>query len=360
MRAYVIGAGIVGLTAAFELAERGAEVTVFDPAPARGASSVAGGMLAPICEVQFRQEPLYPLMLESRRLWPDLLERVRARTGLPTGYRDEGTLVVAADRADRAHLEDITRHQEAHGMAARRITLRQARHEEPTLSPRLAGAVAVASDTQVNPRAFTAALIDALHEMGVRILPRRVDRLTIAGDRVTEIDGRSIDGTVVLATGLGRVAGWQDRLRLRPVFGDVVIARPREPLLRRVVRGFVETRPVYLIPRDDGTLVVGASTREDGRDRAPLGAIRQLLDDAVRILPGIEDADFVEVCTGARPGTPDDLPYIGGIGRNLVVSTGYFRHGILLAALGAKATAALALGDNPPIDLAACDPMRFD
>lgn len=342
----VVGGGLVGLATAFRLAERGHNVTLLDPAPGSGATHHAGGMLAPVAEVVYRQDALFPLMLRSAELYPGLMADVAEHTGLPTGYRTEGTLVVAADRADATHLAELTDYQAAHGMSAERLPLRQARQLEPGLSPQLAGAVHIPGDHQVNPRMFAAALLDALANLGVEIIR----------EQATELPA----GQTILANGLGATALYPG-LQLRPVYGDILrlgVPEYLDPLLSRVVRGFVEDRPVYLIPRTDGTLAIGATSREDDRPTPRTSGVHDLLRDAIRLVPGVEECDFLGATTGARPGTPDDLPYLGRVSVDLIVSTGYFRHGILLTALAAEATLALVEGRDPGIDLSACEPNR--
>ena len=337
------------MTTALTLADRGHTVRVYDPAPASGASHHAGGMLAPTAEVVYKQDPLFPLMRASAEWYPDLIALTAKYTDLPTGYRTDGTLVVARDTADKTHLGELRDYQSRHGMAVDKLTVRQARKLEPALSPALAGAVAIGGDHQVQPRLFAQALIDACRSANVTFSPDRIESLdALDGDQV------------VVANGLGAsqlVAG----LDLRPVYGDVLHVRVPQhqyPLLTRVVRGFVEDRPVYLIPREDGTLTIGATTREDGRDQPQVQGIHQLMRDAIELVPALEECDFIEATAGARPGTPDDLPYLGRIDDRTVVSTGYFRHGILLAALGARCGADLVDRQTPAIDLSACDPRR--
>ena len=148
----VVGAGIVGLSTAFKLVDLGADpatVAVIDPAPVSGASFVAGGMLAPVAEVQYKQEPLYPLMVASKNLYDDLLQRLGEKTSLSTGHRTESTFVVGADRADARHLTELTEHQHGHGMEVQRLPLRQARKAEWGLSPQLSGVVEIPGDHQV-------------------------------------------------------------------------------------------------------------------------------------------------------------------------------------------------------------------
>lgn len=368
--ATVIGAGIIGLTTAFELQERGFAVTVIDPDPASGATHYAGGMLAPVAEVQYRQEPLFPLMLRSAQLYPSLIERVSQYTTADTGYRTEGTLVVAGDRADAHHLTDLSDYQQVNGMEVERLTVRQARRLEPALSPGIAGAVRIAGDHQVSPRLFAAALLDAVTNRGATLIRDKV-RALHGTDNVhtVECEGGTldVDGPVILANGLGaaQVDGWYNGphpLQLRPVYGEILrlsVPDYLHPMLSTVVRGFVEDRPVYLIPRSDGTLTLGATSHEDERRAPRLGSLFDLIRDGIEIVPGIEECGLLETSVGARPGTPDDLPYLGKVGDNLIISTGYFRHGILLAALGAQVGAELAAGhDVDDAELGACAPLR--
>lgn len=365
MKIAVVGAGIIGLSSALTLASRSHEVTVFDPDPMSGASHHAGGMLAPYAEVVYQQEALFPLMRESRRLYPELLALVDAHTQLPTGYRGEGTLVVAGDRADAQHLRELAEYQNERGMDVQQIPVSSARDMEPALSPRLSGAVAIHEDTQLFPRIFMRALKDAAEHLGVRFIDERVT--LIEGNTLTSTDSASSRSCVyqadqiVNAAGLqaGTLGHWSNHLR--PVYGDIIrvgVPEHMRPLCSRVIRAFVEDRPVYIIPRADHTIAIGATTREDGRAEPSAGGVYQLLSDAIRIVPGIEECDFIEATAGARPGTPDDLPYIGRVHEHQIVCSGFFRHGILLAALAAKVSADLVEGRPVHIDISACDPNR--
>ena len=355
----VVGAGIIGLSTALTLADRGCRVTVYDPDPASGASHHAGGMLAPASEVVYQQDPLFPLMRHSAARYPELIALCGKYSDLPTGYRTEGTLVVARDRADRDDLDDLLAYQTQIGMTAARITTRQARTLEPALSPAISAVVASEGDHQVQPRLFTRALIDACTKAGVEFIQRRIDDISSLEE-----------DQVLLSAGLGvaEIGGWFDHsppLKLRPVYGDILqlgVPAHLDPLVTHVIRGVVEGRPIYIIPRGDGTLTVGATSREDGRDTPQAQGVHQLLRDAIEILPGIEDCDFIEASAGARPGTPDDLPYLGRVSERVVISTGYFRHGILLAALAAQCGAGLVDTHEPhdpcPVNLDACHPLR--
>ncbi|APT92306.1 oxidoreductase [Corynebacterium phocae] len=360
----VIGSGIVGLASAFELQLAGHQVTIIDPSPISGATHHAGGMLAPAAEVVYKQDALFPLMRDSAALYPGLIARVEAHTDLPTGYDTAGTLVVGADRADAQHITQLREYQTSHGMEAEFITVSNARTLEPGLSPRLSGAASMPYDTQVSPRMFAAALADAASNLGATTV--REQALEVCGETVITSQNSHRAEKIVLAAGLGaaKISGWyegENPLQLRPVYGDILRLRVPahlRPLCSRVIRGFVEDRPVYIIPRVDNTIAIGATTREDGQPLPVVGGVYDLLRDAIRLVPGIEECPLLEATAGARPGTPDDLPYLGAVSENLIVSTGYFRHGILLSALAANSTLALVEGRKPTTNLSACSPYR--
>lgn len=355
MKVAVVGAGIIGLSTSLTLADHGHTVTVYDPAPASGATWHAGGMLAPAAEVVYQQDPLFPLMIAAGKWYPELIELIGKYTDSPTGYRTEGTLVVAKDRADKTHLEELQEYQQLHGMTTERITTREARKLEPALAPAISGAVHIPGDHQVRPRLIAAALQDACRNAGV----------TFVAEAVKDVNDVAAD-QVLLANGLGarETTGWfegANPLKLRPVYGDMVelrIPEHQRPLVERVIRGFVEDRPIYLIPREDGTLTIGATSREDDRPAPQAGGVLQLLRDASEVVPGIEECDIIETHVGARPGSPDDLPYLGRVNERVVVSTGYFRHGILLTGMGARCGAEIVEKREPSVDLEACNPLR--
>lgn len=369
--ALVIGGGIIGLATCFEFQDAGFEVTLIDPDPISGATHHAGGMLAPTAEVQYQQQALVPLMKESAQLYPDLIRRVTQYTDLPTGYRTEGTLLIGADRADAQHLTELIDYIKAEELDIETLTTRQARQLEPALSPRITKAAAIDGDHQLDPRLFARALFDAVRARGAQHVCDTVtavaesathQAVTLSSGALIEVESPDV---IVLAAGLGaaKITGWfegEHPLQLRPVYGDVLRVRVPEslqPLTTRVIRGFVEDRPIYVIPRADGTVTIGATSRED-QPHPRTSAIHDLLRDAIRVVPGLEETEFIEATCGARPGTPDDLPYLGQVHDNLIVSTGYFRHGILLAALGARTAVQLATGQQTSSAIAACDPFR--
>lgn len=393
----VVGAGVVGLAAAWELRRRGRSVAVVDPEPGAGASRAAAGMLAPVSEVQYQQEPLYPLMLASAAEYPAFVAALEEAADGSVGYRTTETLVCGVDAADRQALADLGEFQRRHGMTVEQLTLRAARSLEPALSPRLSSAFRIPDDHQVDPRRLVAGLLAALTAPGLPGAPGSAPAdggpARLVHDRAVALR-RCADGAVtgVRLAGGGLVSaaetvlapgtGLQDledlpgswRPPLRPVHGDIL--RTRVPagtpqLVERTVRGLVHGVPVYLVPRADGTVVIGATSREDDLAGASAGGVFRLLRDAQALVPGVADLELVEVMARARPGTPDDIPYLGRVRDpdgapvpGLVVSTGYFRHGVLLTPLAARLAAQLVAGETPSAGdaehLATTDPHRFD
>ncbi|WP_413335533.1 glycine oxidase ThiO [Brevibacterium sp. GP-SGM9] len=347
MHAIVVGAGIIGLSTAWFLRRSGAAVTIVDPAPISGATHAAAGMLAPAAEVAWGQSPLYPLMRASAELYPEFAAAVASATGHDLGHSYAETLVCAGDRADLASLRELTALQQANGFETTLLSGSTARELEPSLGPGVCGAVRIPGDHAIDPRRLSAALLSAVSD---HLVTQRVTGLVRSGQRTCGVDlgdgGRLEADQVVIAAGAGcnEIIG-APSLPLREVWGEVIRLRLPEsspPLLTRTVRGLVNARPIYVVPRPDGELVLGATSREDGRGGLNAGGVHRLLQDGERLVPGILDAEITDITTRARPGSPDDVPIIGRIDPGCVISTGYFRHGILLAPFGGRLTAELA------------------
>lgn len=373
MHVIVIGAGIIGLSAAWELTRRGDSVTIIDPAPGTGASHAAAGMLAPAAEVVWGQSPLFPLMRTSAALYPDFAAELASASGHDLGYSLAETLVCAGDRADLSALRELRDLQSSAGFDTALLTGSQARDLEAALSPGVSGAVQIPGDHAIDPRRVCAALLAVLEPSIIRTSVRS---LVVSDSRTVGVelaDGSEnaaaqieADQIVVAAGGSCNEITGVPALPLRSVFGEVIRLRaPAQlsPLLERTIRGLVNARPVYIVPRPDGELVLGATSREDGRPGTHAGGVHQLLRDAERLVPGILDCEITEITARARPGSPDDVPIIGRADPGCVISTGFFRHGILLAPFGARLTADLVRNESamwaPEGTLDSVSPSRF-
>jgi glycine oxidase len=363
----VIGAGVIGLSCAWRAAASGLRVTVLDPAPASGASWVAGGMLAPVTEAWPGEEELLELGEAAVRRWPGFAAELEAAAGQPAGLRTDGTVVAATGSGDRAELDTLADFLGRLGRDVERLSGRELRRLEPALGPDVRGGLSVPGDLAVDNRVLLAALRTAAERAGVRVVERAARAVVDDGTRVTGVrtDGGDVEAdTVLVAAGAhsGALHPALDGL-VRPVKGEIlrIAHRPGAfPPPRRTVRALVDGRPVYVVPRDDGGLVIGATQAELGFDtEVTVGGVRDLLRDAERILPGIAEYALVESAAGLRPGSPDNLPLIGALGPDgLLVATGHHRNGMLLAPVTADAVLALLRGDPVAGPVRAADPSR--
>jgi glycine oxidase len=367
--AIVVGTGAIGAAVAWRCAQRGLSVTTVDPDPARGAWHTAAGMLAPITELHYAEMPLLRLNLDSLARYPSFTAELSDATGLPTGYAECGTVEVAWDGADLATLRDLHAFGTGLGLKSSLLTGRELRSLEPALAAGLPGGLLAESDHQVDPRLLHTALRVAAGALGVRTMVGSAS-VDVQGDRAVGVvlaDGTRLGAdTVVLAAGAWsqQVAGLPAELAppVRPVKGQTLRLRlPGPPRMAHVVRGSVKGVPVYVLPRSNGEYVVGASSEEAGFDQAPrAGAVYELLRDAQSLLPELGEAVLAEVCTGLRPGSPDNAPLLGPSGLDgLVYATGHFRNGILLSPVTADGVAELITTGTLPEVLAPFAPSRF-
>ncbi|WP_104176721.1 glycine oxidase ThiO [Cryobacterium sp. Y50] len=364
----VIGAGIIGLGIAWTAAQSGRTVAVIDPAPASGATYAAAGMLAPVSELHYQEEDLLELTLASAALYPAFVKPLETSEA-STGYRLTRTITVGADAADRQALADLREVQLRHGLLVQPLTIREARSMEPLLGPQLSSAFNVEQDHQADPRLLAGRLESAIavtarndkwthnhsiRQNAVRLVHENHSDTTSRVTGVTLADGSSVNaGEVIVANGLaasqldGLPAGL--KLPLRSVYGDILRLRIPErlqPLLTATIRGLVRGLPVYLVPRSDGTLVIGATSREDGSAAVSAGGVHQLLRDAQVLVPAVAELELIETTARARPGTPDNAPLLGRVSRapglggrdiaGLIIATGFFRHGVLLTPIAAQ------------------------
>ena len=365
----VVGGGVIGLAIAWQAALRGLTVTVLDPAPGRGASHAAAGMLAPVTEVHYGEERLLRLNLASAQRYPTFAAELTEATGRDVGYRQTGTLAVATDADDRAVLADLHRFQLSLGLTVELLTSREARRLEPMLAPGIRSGLLVAGDHQVDNRLLAAALLAATVAVGVDVRTDRVAGIMTTAERATGVrlgNGDTLAaGTVVLAAGCWspQVAGVPTDVipPTRPVKGQIVRLRGPADFLGRNVRAVVGGTHLYLVPRADGDIVIGATTEEQGYDvTVRAGGVYELLRDAHTLVPGIAELELTETYAGLRPGSPDNAPMIGRTAlAGLVAATGHYRNGILLTPATADAVAdLLATGVEPEV-IRPFSPQRF-
>ena len=357
----VVGGGIIGLVTAWRAAQRGFTTALVDPEPGGGAAQVAAGMLAAVTELHYGEQTLLGLNLASARRYPDFAAELTEATGQDVGYRRCGALAVALDADDRAQLREVHALQRRSGLDSEWLSGRECRRLEPMLAPGVRGGLRVDGDHQIDPRRLAGALVTACERAGVTFHRTWADRLTVVRDRAVGVvtpDGTELSaGQVVLAAGSlsGRFAGVPDNVLppVRPVKGQVLrLAIPKRfaPFLSRSVRAVVRGNHIYLVPRESGELVVGATSEELGWDTTvTAGGVYELLRDAHELVPGITELPLTETRAGLRPGTPDNAPLLGPTELpGLLLATGHYRNGVLLTPVTGDAMAhALTTGELP-------------
>jgi glycine oxidase len=365
--AIFVGGGVIGLASAWRAAHRGMRACVLErDRPAAGASGVAAGMLAPVGEASWGEERLLALNFESLGRWPGFAEQLESEAELEVAFSRSGALHVAVDR-DEA--EGLRRRHELHrslGLDSKWLSGRECRRLEPGLATAVRGGAHVPGEGSVDPRKAVAALLAALDRRGVAVHSgAEVVGAERQGGawRIATTDGRVFEGSsLVLAAGC-----WSGQARwlpagvppVRPVKGEILTLRGSadEPACDRIVAG----ERVYMVPRADGRLIVGATVEERGFDTTvTAGGVYELLREAYRLIPEIAELELVEATAGLRPGSPDNAPLIGpGDAENLLVASGHFRNGVLQAPVTADCIAALLAGEATPVDLEPFSPQRF-
>jgi glycine oxidase len=354
----IVGGGVIGLSIAYALALEGVATTVLDQSElGREASWAGAGIIAPFAE-RPSGNPLAALRSRSARLYPEWSAALRDETGIDNGYSRCGGVDVGWTADEDSALRALAGRWREEGIAFERLAEPDVLRVEPALNPAVHLAYFLPDRAQIrNPRHLKA-LAAALSHRGVTLHPGRAARgFAVIGDRVSAVEtaeGPLPCGCVVVAAGpwTGRLLGGLGlQVLTPPVKGQIVLLRTASPLLRRIV----EHGKNYLVPRDDGRVLVGATEEDADFDKRPTTTgVRDLIDVALRLCPGLASAEVERAWAGLRPGSIDGRPYLGfapGF-RNLIVASGHKRAGLQLAPGSAEVIADLVLSRAPRIDLA--------
>ena len=356
-RILIIGGGVIGLGIGWQLAKAGSAVTIYERGQAgRGASWAAGGMLGPIAEAHSDELTLLKLSNQSLARYPEWVEELETETGMSIGYRAEGTLIIAIQPDEAYQLEQTYAFQQNLGLPVEWLTGQEARKIEGALSPYVTAAIRCETDHQVDNRLMAQALERAYQGRGgVLHQNTAVERVVIENGTATGVqtqDGFQAADMCILAAGSwsGGIDGLPEAITppVRPVKGQMLALRMQDGVILKNVIRTISTRypmPVYLVPRIDGRLVVGATTEELGFDtELTVGGIYELLDGACEAVPGLYKLPLIETWTGLRPGSSDNAPILGETPvKNLIYATGHYRNGILLTPITAYEIAKLIL-----------------
>ena len=362
----IIGAGVIGLSLGWKLLQAGRRVTLLEKGEtAREASWVGAGMLAPVGEVHFKEEGIMRLGRESLALYPDFVAELRAFTGMEVEYRTEGMLGVSLHADDTAEMRRLFEFQLELGLNVEWLGADRIQRLEPSLTHNAVGGIFAPGDHSIDTRALNAALKAAFLKAGGELLENTpVDEVCLseqAPHKVIAGGQEYAAETLVLAAGAwsGMIPGLQGALRplVRPVKGQIITLQAQPGFLTHTLR----TVDVYMVPRADGRVVVGATVEEMGFNRdITVGGVFELLRGAWRALPGVYEMPLLETVVGFRPGSRDNAPLLGETDiPGFFLATGHYRNGILNAPATAVYLSRQITGQSVPEFFGEFSPGRF-
>jgi glycine oxidase len=361
VKVLVVGGGIIGCAAAYELAKAGCRVAVFERAtPGAEASSAAAGLLAPIddsAETNFAR-----LALASWRLYPDVVRELQERTGIDVEYVTRGTIYPTSAAQKR---RDVGAWADIEEFGVKVLEDDDVHRLEPALCPMIRHAIFVKGDHWLNNQKLVLAYAQAAAAAGVELKTGcNVSRLVVEEGRARGLvtEGERVEGdAILLAAGAWSgelMAGLGLPLRIEPRRGQMIALAHVPPVLTHCVHG-----EVYMAPRPSGELLIGATVERAGFQRAVTAeGIAGLLRAAIELVPSLRDLPIARTWCGFRPWAPDSLPVLGpwpGV-EGLFVATGHFRNGILLAPITARLMTEWITGREPSLAMKDFLPDRFN
>jgi glycine oxidase len=361
--AAIAGGGIIGGSIAFELARHGLRVVLLDrQQPGLEASWAAAGMLSPAPDAPDAL-PLFSLARASFELFPEFLADVTRGSGISAGLRREGTLEVFLGEEAETERDLLVAGHRRLGLATEPASLADARQMEPALGSAARAVAWLPYEATVEPRALIEAVLAAAGKAGAELREGTpVTSLVIENGECTAVvaGGEKISAKhVVIAAGCysSRIDSLERYAPTQPIRGQMLALRPSRPILSRVLRS---TRG-YLVPRNDGRIVAGSTLEDAGFEkRVTPSGLQTILAAALELAPALAEAAVVETWAGLRPGTPDHLPVLGPTDlEGLLIATGHYRNGILLAPITARLIREWVTGEKPSLPCEAYSPMRF-
>ena len=359
----IAGGGVIGGAIALELARAGLRVAVFDRQhPGQEASWASSGILSPAPENP-GMVAIVPLGKASLALYPEFVAQVEEISGKTTGFRPKGTLQALFSRDTKAELSTIIALHHGLGLRAEPLGAEDARQFEPALNEEVAAAVLRPDEASVDNRALTAAIFEAAQRSGAEVFSgngakamwrekNRCAGLVLQNERV------AAQWTIIAAGCFSvTIEGIATYAPVRPAKGQMAALRADDLKMERVLW----SEKVYLVPRNDGRIVAGATVEYAGFDkRTTAGGMEKILSAAIELAPGLAEARIEEMWAGLRPDSPDHLPILGPTDIDgLLIATGHFRSGILLTPVTARLVREWIIEQRVSVDWDRFSPLRF-
>jgi glycine oxidase len=361
--AVIAGGGIIGASIALELASAGQRVALFDAnEPGKEASWASAGMISPAPENP-GMIPFVPISLASVALYPRFIENVEDLSGIDVGYRKDGSIDALLEGDIKEELSTVIALQHGVGLRAEALSAQQAREMEPALSEEIAAAIFRPDEASVNTRAFTDAVLQAAQRKGVQIFAGNgAKAIWKEAGRCNGLildNGKVEAKSTIIAAGCfsARIDGVAPYAPVFPAKGQMMALRCDSVKIKRVM--WLEH--TYLVPRSDGKIVAGSTIERGGFDHdVTAGGVKKILDEAIKLAPGLEKARIEETWAGLRPDSPDHLPILGPTDiEGLLIATGHFRSGILLAPITARLMRDWICSQKVSVDWERFSPLRF-
>jgi glycine oxidase len=361
--AVIAGGGLIGGAVALELSQAGLSVAVFEKGePGREASWASAGILSPAPETP-GMIPIVPLAKASMGLYPEFVANIEEISGHNVGFRPFGTMDALFSPDAKRDLSTLIALHHGLGLQAEPLRAEQARELEPAVSPELEAAALRPEEASIDNRALTQAVLRAAQKSGAEIFPDHgVEAIWREGGRCVglKLHNQNVSAKwTVIASGCfsANIQGVAAYAPVRPAKGQMVSLRADELKIRRVLW----SEKIYLVPRNDGRILAGATVEYVGFDKhVTAGAIERILRDAIELVPGLANARIEETWAGLRPDSPDHLPIVGATDLDgLLVATGHFRSGVLLTPITARLMREWITEQRVSVDWERLSPMRF-
>jgi glycine oxidase len=359
----IAGGGLIGSAIALELAQAGLSVGVFEKGePGREASWASAGILSPAPEAP-GMIPIVPLAKASMDLYPGFVANVEEISGQSVGFRPFGTMDALFSRDAARDLSTLIALHHGLGLRAEPLRPEEARELEPALSPDVEAAALRPEEASIDNRALTRAVLQAARNSGAEIFPDHdVEAIWREKGRCAGLKLRNENVSAkwtIIAAGCfsANIEGVAAYAPVRPAKGQMVSMRADELKVERVLW----SEKVYVVPRNDGRILAGASVEYVGFDKhVTAGAVEKILCDAIELVPELAKARIEETWAGLRPDSPDHLPILGPSDLDgLLIATGHFRSGVMLTPVTARLMREWITQQWVSVDWERLSPMRF-